>query len=93
MHVHVGMIVPQKVEGGERKGPVRYGSKVKKNKRQEQSTATTDESESLADGKNHLPVIIIHSSLLEGISSVSEAASVITEVSYTVQYTRMYVSN
>ena len=55
--MHVGMIVPQKVEGGERKGPVRYGSKVKKNKRQEQSTATTDESESLADGKNHLPVI------------------------------------
>ncbi|XP_019859915.1 PREDICTED: eukaryotic translation initiation factor 5B-like [Amphimedon queenslandica] len=61
-----GMIVPQKSDSGEKKGPVRYGSKIKKQKRPEQATVSSpaDESESLID---------------EGISSVSEGASVITE--------------
>ena len=49
----VGMIVPQKSDSGEKKGPVRYGSKIKKHKRPEQATASSpaDESESLVDGE------------------------------------------
>ena len=52
--IHVGMIVPQKSDSGERKGPVRYGSKIKKQKRPEQATVSSpaDESESLIDGES-----------------------------------------